>query len=256
MKAPKARTQRHNRGTPGTHAAGRRSGRKEIEKYLPLVDFLADMLGRDTEVVLHDLGSLSTSIIAIRNGHISGRKVGDPATDLVLKVLKEQDYLESDYLSNYRGVSRGGKMLKSSTYFIRSGASRKPIGMMCINMDCQKYYELKVSLDEFLPVSRDHGGGSESNDADEHFTTSVEDLTESTINQVVRDTGIHPKRMSQDERIEIVKALYKKGVFILKGAVSTAAKRLQVSEATVYRYLSKVKGEDRMSPGPSPQGGK
>ncbi len=219
--------------------------RREIAKYLPLVDFLADMLGKDAEVVLHDLVSLDRSIVAIRNGHVSGRKVGDPATDLVLKVLKEQEYLQCNYLTNYRGVSRSGKILKSSTYFIQSGASRKPVGMLCVNMDCQKYYALRASLEEFLLFNGDEGrAGSNGSEADEHFTTSVEDLTVSTIDQVVRNIGIHPDRMSQEEKIEIVKALHRKGVFILKGAVSIAARRLHVSEATVYRYLSKVKAED------------
>ena len=47
---------------------------KDLESYKVLVDFLADYLGENTEVVLHDLSDCQSSIVAIRNGDISGRE--------------------------------------------------------------------------------------------------------------------------------------------------------------------------------------
>ena len=49
---------------------------KDLESYKVLVDFLADYLGENTEVVLHDLSDCQSSIVAIRNGDISGRELG------------------------------------------------------------------------------------------------------------------------------------------------------------------------------------
>lgn len=46
--------------------------------------------------------------------------------------------------------------------------------------------------------------------------------------------------LSQDEKIAIVEKLDGKGVFLFKGAVALVAGRLQTSEATIYRYLSKI----------------
>ena len=60
-----------------------------LKPYLPLVDFLAVVLGKNTEIVLHDVLDIDKSIIAIGNNHISGRVVGSPATNLVLKILKD-----------------------------------------------------------------------------------------------------------------------------------------------------------------------
>ncbi|MFP3381633.1 helix-turn-helix domain-containing protein, partial [Bacillus sp. SIMBA_069] len=39
----------------------------------------------------------------------------------------------------------------------------------------------------------------------------------------------------------VVKILNEKGAFLLKGGVSEVAKYLDVSEATIYRYLNKIK---------------
>ncbi len=47
--------------------------------------------------------------------------------------------------------------------------------------------------------------------------------------------------MSVDEKTCVVKHLYDKGAFNLKGAVVEVAKALQVSEPTIYRYLNKYK---------------
>ena len=63
---------------------------KLLEKYVGFVDFLADFLGRDAEVVLHDVTDLENSVVAISNSHISGRASGgQPATDLVPENTKE-----------------------------------------------------------------------------------------------------------------------------------------------------------------------
>ena len=60
-----------------------------IASYIPLVSFLGEVVGRNTEVVLHDLADIDASVVAIVNGEVSGRTVGSPATDLVLRELEE-----------------------------------------------------------------------------------------------------------------------------------------------------------------------
>lgn len=59
--------------------------REEFAPYIKLVDFLDAIMGPRSEIALHDLSDFSRSIIALSNGHISGRSVGGPATNLVLK---------------------------------------------------------------------------------------------------------------------------------------------------------------------------
>ncbi len=55
-----------------------------VQSYIPLVDFLAEILGPTAEVVLHDLRKKEHSMIAIRNGRLTGRRadrnVGGPVS--------------------------------------------------------------------------------------------------------------------------------------------------------------------------------
>jgi YheO-like PAS domain len=44
----------------------------------PVVDMLGHMFGSTSEIVLHDLRDLDASIVAIANGHVSGRGLGGP----------------------------------------------------------------------------------------------------------------------------------------------------------------------------------
>ena len=50
------------------------NNRKTIEAYIPMVKFIAAVCGPRCEVALHDLDDINHSIVAIENGHITGRR--------------------------------------------------------------------------------------------------------------------------------------------------------------------------------------
>ncbi|WEG75672.1 helix-turn-helix domain-containing protein [Vagococcus intermedius] len=51
----------------------------------------------------------------------------------------------------------------------------------------------------------------------------------------------HITELKISEKEAIITELSDKGVFLLKGGVAGVAKRLEMSEPSVYRYMSKVK---------------
>jgi predicted transcriptional regulator YheO len=207
-----------------------------LAKYFPLVDFLAEVCGKDTEIVLIDITDMEHSVIAIKNGNISGRTVGSPATNIVLKIMKAGVKGDSAFLANYRGIASDGKILRSSTYFIRD-PDDKIIGMLCINIDITKENVIKAFLDNLPRID----SIEKSNVEVEHFKNSVDDIANDSIDTVISGKGLPPSRMSQDEKIAIIRELNNNGVFMLKGSIAQVADKLSVSEATVYRYLNTIK---------------
>jgi len=159
----------------------------ELKPYVALVDFLADFLGEDTEIVLHDLTDLEHSVVAIRNNHISGRKLGAPVTDLVLQILHDNDYSENNYLCNYKTHGKSGNLLKSGTFFIKN-KKNKIIGILCLNMDIQKLYTLRKSLDALLEVTYEENITKQ--EVHEILGQSVQELTLDKIEEVVRSLGV------------------------------------------------------------------
>ncbi len=216
-----------------------------------MVDFISDILGNNCEVVLHDLTNPEESIVAIRNGHLSGRKLGGPLTDLVLKVIKNRSYEEQPYVANYKAAG-SKKKFRSSSYFIKNPEG-KIIGVLCINIDIEPYLCVKTIMDSLTmtrPLSSPvpEPGESEvdtpgsNGTADEKFFSSIDDMLDSMIQEEISIANFVPARMTVGEKVEVAHRLNEKGTFQLKGAVAKVAKAFGVSEPTVYRYLNMRKG--------------
>ena len=218
-----------------------------LKQYMVLAEFLGKVLGPQYEITLHDLSSTEQSIATIVNGHISGRTVGAPLTDLALRFVKDKVYEAMDYKVGYRGVSGKNSAIRSSTMFIKDEEGAL-IGMLCLNYDASKCLELMdglaglFQLDLSVLSQGDSAGAHPSHlqDGIETFSNSISDLVASALEQVLPNPAIPKERLTQEEKLEIVDVLNQKGVFLLKGAVSEVAQQLRSSEASIYRYMSKL----------------
>lgn len=223
-----------------------------IQKYVPLVDFIADVLGTNSEVVLHDLTNLNHSVIAIRNSYISNREVGAPVTDLALQIYKENSHKNNDFITNYCGMNKFNKKLRCSTFFIRND-SREIIGLLCVNTDESVIVAVEQALAAFTSVYGKNVSKPSTQDVTQDVTqetlpSNIEELVESSIQKITSAKGITINYLNQDDKLEITEDLYDKGIFLVKGAVVEVAKTMMVSEATIYRYLSKIKSKKETMP--------
>ncbi|MCB5560469.1 helix-turn-helix transcriptional regulator [Anaerosalibacter bizertensis] len=209
-----------------------------LQSYIPMVDFIADICGPCYEVVLHDISKPDASVIAIRNNHITGRKIGSPMTDLALKILKQKDYVDKTFITNYDGYGDDGKVFLSSTYFIKN-AQKELIGMICVNNDITDIKKFNNSYEIILERFKYREENNKDDKYEENIKNSLISVANSIISKTINSINIPPSRMSIDEKVKIVHELNKEGVFLLKGAINEVAEQLEISEATVYRYLNK-----------------
>ncbi len=210
-----------------------------LKYYITLVDFLGKALGNRCEIVLHDLTIPEKSIVAIANGELSGRKVGGPVTDFLLKILKKGKQDHVSFIANYKGKT-GNKICRSSSYFIHNKKG-KIVGVLCINVDITFFIELKKIVDKELILSNDVNEKSLSNDVLENLEGTVDDLIENMINSHMEQYTNMRHKLSIDDRLQLVRDLYNDGFFLLRGGVNALAEKFKVSEPTVYRYLNHVK---------------
>ena len=207
-----------------------------LEPYRVVVSFLGEALGPDYEVVLHDLTSEDGTIVAIVNNHISGRTEGAPLSNMALRFIQERMYEKQDHLAGYQGASQAKGRLRSSTMFIKDNGQL--IGMLCINFDAGKYSRI---AQELLALCGAHTEPSSTGIGVENFVSSLPDAVQNAIAEVTGSAGLPPDRLTMEEKIRIVESLHHAGIFYMKGAVSEVAAQLGSSEATIYRYLSKLK---------------
>ena len=108
---------------------------EQLDFYKRLAHALALQFGSSCEVVVHDLEAKdpSHSIVAIENGHVTGRKLGDGPSHVVLEALHAGDTKLEDRPA-YLTKTADGKILKSSTVFIRDEDGRA-VGIFAINYD-------------------------------------------------------------------------------------------------------------------------
>lgn len=224
-----------------------------LQQFSKLTEFLGRALGPDYEVALHDLTDKDCSIVAIANNHISGREIGAPLTNVALKIIADRSYLTSDYRVHYRGVAADGKMLRSSTYYLKDEAGAL-VGLLCINFDDTRYKTISDSIlglchpDTFVETNfffDEHRLAAQRIPEDpERFQHTPRGVAGSEVATVLRDMDVAADRLTQDEKMEVVGMLESRGVFLLKGAVKDVAEALCCSPASVYRYLSKLRKED------------
>lgn len=204
-----------------------------LNSYIALVDFLSKVLGNYCEVVLHDVSDSRQSIIAISDNKLTGRRIGGTMSDIAQKVLELNQ--NSDYIINNAEKHFEGKDLRSNTFFIKNSAGEL-IGTLCVNFDISAPLAARKILDELI--------GGLNNDSDfpnPEFNRSIEEYTLDLIKNVLEKSDIPPERMTPDEKKDIIRQLNEKGVFRIKGGVYDVSRYLDISEATIYRYLKEIK---------------
>lgn len=214
-----------------------------LDYYRKLVDFLGKVLGEHTEVVLRDCRKPDHDIIAIANGHVSGRTVGAPITDFTLSILANEEWKERDYVVNYEGKAAPNKKLRSSTYFIREEGEL--VGQLCINIDMTPFEQTLENIRALSGVDLMQNTGASGLVCEgpvENFSEDViGDIMSKAVVQVVGSSeSLVRERLTQEDRIRIISELNRSGLFQLKGAVGAVAEYLYCSEASVYRYQSKL----------------
>jgi predicted transcriptional regulator YheO len=199
-----------------------------LKNYLPIAEGIAKTFGSHCEVVVHDLTDVSSSIIAIYNGHVTGRKVGSPMTDLGLTILRKG--MEENLLLNYPNKSIKGKKIKSTSIMIRDEAG-EIVGCLCINIDLTLMSMAGAILNEMVNVHEEK--------EKESFPQSVADLEKRMIERAAEKIGKPIGLMEKNERMEFIRLLDEMGLFLIKGTINNVAQLLNVSKFTIYNYLEK-----------------
>jgi predicted transcriptional regulator YheO len=195
-------------------------------------EMLVKMFGSRCEVAVHDFSDLKKSLIYLA-GNVTGREIGSPITDLVLTELVKQKSEIND-IPNYKTQSSKGIIMKSSTVFLRD-LEQKVIGALCINYDISLLMQFDREIEEFISFEQTKS---------ENFYTTVQDVIQNMVDQVLHEFKKAPTVMTLEDKIECVRLLEGKGAFLIKGSTEYLASVLGVSKFTIYNYLQKIRTQN------------
>ena len=207
----------------------------EMDRLKQLAKGVAAQFGKNCEVVIHEISEKSaySSIVAIENGHVSGRKVGDGPSHVVLEQLGQANDGTEDHLC-YLTRTKDGKILKSSSMYIRD-ADGKIGAIFCINFDVSMLQMLTGTIQEL--ISPDEREQKEP----ERITLNVSDLLDDLIRQADELVGKPVALMNKDDKVKAINYLNRAGALMITKSGDKIAKHFGISKYTLYSYLDNTK---------------
>lgn len=185
------------------------------------------------EVVLHDLRDPRQAIRAIEN-NLSGRRVGDSATELGLARIADPEY--PSVIQNYPNRFPDGRPAKSTSIGIKNEAGEY-IAALCLNLDVSVLSPVTLALSNLVATDTKHP------EHPEHPEQPLETLRDRTtrelrrtVEELAAERAATPRSLSRQDKKELVRRLHRDGYFDSRDAAQTIADLLGVSRATVYNY--------------------
>ncbi len=201
--------------------------------------------GKSCEVAVHDLtgeNAADSSIIYIENGEVTGRKVGDGASAVVLEELSQPGTERNDRIGYFTKTS-DGKVLKSTTVYIRDERG-KAIAIFSINHDITALSVAASALGEMTAPS--------TASKPETITPHVEELLDELLWQSVERIGKPVQLMNKDDKTRAIRFLNSKGALLITKSGDKIAKYFGISKFTLYSYLTDENNESSTDQGGTP----
>lgn len=189
---------------------------------------LAAQFGAQCEIAVHDLThGTENTIIAIENGHVTGRHVGDGASEAVLQAIKAKNV--HDNLA-YLTRTQNGRLLRSSTMYIRDD-NDKPMAVFGINYDITEISHATNILGQFAGLQE------KNKDNIDTIFSNVNDLLDRLIEESYDYVNKPVALMSKEDKIKAIHFLDEKGAFLIKKAGDKVSKFYDISKYTLYNYM-------------------
>ena len=209
----------------------------------PFVSAVATMFGSNCEVVLHDLRDPEHSIVAIANGHVTGRRlggpiVGGPLGDVALQWLHEPG--EADQMHVYKTQARDGRRLKSTSIVYRN-QNGQPVAALCINFDLSGVIAAERLMADLLKIEPTADPQADRTGS----TPDVGRILDDLIRDCLARADYSPNGMSRAGRLRALRSMDEMGLFLIRGSVQRVGKALGVSKFSIYSYLDEIRSKGR-----------
>lgn len=207
---------------------------EEFEFFAELAKGIAAQFGDRCEVVIHDWSKpFESTVVAIENGHVTGRKVGDPSTNLGLEIMRGTT--DGDNRHNYITQTADGRVLRSSSIYVKN-KTNQIIGAVCMNLDITDLIVAEKMLQSLT--------GSGLTPVRESFASNVNELLDTLLLDAQEAIGKPPALMGKEDKIRMIQLLDQKGAFLIKKSGERICQHLGISKFTLYNYLEESKSLD------------
>ena len=188
---------------------------------------IAETFGSSCETLVHDMSISTHPILAIYNGHVSGRTVGSTMDILGNDTQLNEDGLKTDFVNLY-ATTPTGQQIKSSTFHMIGEDYNLALG---INFDYSSLIYANRILVDLMSADADlksamwHSGDNRLGEIFDECLTAV---------------GKPISALNKADRLKIIALLNQRDAFSFRKSVPFISQRLGVSRYTIYKYLSEL----------------
>ena len=206
---------------------------RRLETLKQIAAGVAAQFGSNCEVVIHDVSGNRPdhTIVHIENGHVSGRKVGDGASQVVLDQLARQDEQPKDHRTP------DGKILKSSSLYIRNSRGGV-VAIFSINYDVSGLMMIQNTIGELLSTR-------DKEQTEPERIINVNAVLDELIDQSVAMVGKPVALMNKEDKVRAIQFLNQSGAFLVTKSGDKVAKYFGISKYTLYSYIDANKDGDK-----------
>lgn len=174
------------------------------------------------EVVVHDLSDPQNAIFAIEN-NLSGRRIGQPVTELGLARIGDPDY--PAVITNYANQFADGRKVKSTSIGIKD-ESGEYVAALCLNVDLTLFQGVQAALAQFTRI--------DSGEVGETLNARHADRICDRVDEFAAARATTARLLKPADRRQLVQELKKAGFLDIRRGMEIAAAHMGVSRATVY----------------------
>ncbi len=198
-----------------------------------LANGFAKQFGPSCEIIIHDLKTqdINRSIVYIVNGNITDRNIGDGPSKVVLEALKKDTAALKDHLG-YLIRTSDGKVLKSSTIFIRNEDNTEIDYILGINYDISNLLAVDQAIKEIVHIEDEN-----KKEKPGQITHNVNELLSELIEESVALIGKPAALMNKDEKVKAIRFLNDAGAFLITRSGDKISKYFGISKFTLYSYI-------------------
>ena len=161
---------------------------------------------------------------------MTGRRVGDSASEIVLQAIRKKTSRVEDRYS-YLVRTKEGRMIKSSSIYIRNDRGEL-IGLFAINYDITDLIMANRAIEEAISVEE-----PEDEAKLDTIVTNVSDLLDQLIAEADKFIGKPVATMNKDDKTKAIQYLNEKGAFLIKKAGDKVTRHYDISKYTLYNYM-------------------
>ncbi|MEG1537252.1 MAG: helix-turn-helix domain-containing protein, partial [Clostridiales bacterium] len=167
------------------------------------------------------------SVVHINNGHVTGRTVGSPVSELGIKKIRSGNFDQD--MVNYIVHTPEGHVLKCASIYFTDQEISYSLG---INFDYTNLVNALGSLENLVQTNTE---------MEDEYANHPNLILNKMFHEAIKNINHPVTSFTKEDKIKVVQLLDDMGAFLLRHGVMFIAEKLDVSRYTIYNYLKKEK---------------